>query len=57
MLSVWGHWHPRAAGVMAVPMVMSMTMTMTMTVIMSVIVTSAGSSERGRQCELLLRVR
>lgn len=50
MLSVWGHWHPWAAGVMAVPMVMSMTMTVT------VIVTSADSSVRGRQCELLLRV-
>ncbi len=44
MLSVWGHWHPWAASVMAVPMMMSMAVTMTVS--MSMIVTNADSSVR-----------
>ncbi len=42
MRSVWGRWHPWAAGVMAVPLVMSLAVTVTV----STAVTNADSSRR-----------
>ncbi len=44
MLSVWGRWHPWAAGVMAVPLIMSLAVTVTVS--MSTAVTNADSSRR-----------